>query len=305
VNVRWFVAGAAAVVTAVVLLLVAVGLGWIGGGSTTAGAPGTPLAVKTTLTPRPVFFGDPVTADVDVQIDKGAVDPASVRVSPAFDPFVPTGAPQVRENRVGRRETIRYRYTLQCLSDTCLPQRKDPLVIQLPPVAVTAAGGGRALRTTATWPVTAILSRLQKKDLGSYQPHFRRPAAVPPPRYAISPSRTADVLTAIGAVLALVALGVLAGELARLLQRRRLAKAVRRTPLEEAVAYTRDAASRPDPADRRKALELLARTLESEGDPALADATADVAWSEEAPTPEQALELANEVESTRTNGGGG
>jgi hypothetical protein len=304
VNVRFFVAGAAAVVTAVVLLLVAVGLGWIGGGSTTAGAPATPLAVKTTLSPRPVFFGDPVTADVEVQLDRNTVDPASVRVSPQFDPFVPDGAPQMRENRVGRRETIRYRYTLQCLSDTCLPQRKDPLVIQLPPVAVTAAAGGKALRTTATWPVTAILSRLQKKDLGSYQPHFRRPAAVPPPKYAISPSRTADLLTAIGAVLALVALGVLAGELARLLQRRRLAKAVRRTPLEEALAYTRDAASRPDPADRRKALELLARTLESEGDPSLADTTADVAWSEEAPTPERALELADEVEGTRTNGGG-
>jgi hypothetical protein len=304
VNVRAFAAGAAAVVAAVVLLLVAVGLGWIGG-SSTAGAPATPLAAKTTMTQRPVFFGDPVTADVEVQIDRDTVDPASVRVSPRFEPFVPTGAPEVREDRVGRRETIRYRYTIQCLSDTCLPQRKEPLVVQLPPVAVTAAGGGHVLRATATWPVTAILSRLQKKDIGSYQPHFRRPAAVPPPRYAISPSRTADVLTAIGALLALVALGVLAGELARLLQRRRLARAVRRTPLEEALAYTRDAASRPDPADRRKALELLARTLDAEGDPALADETADVAWSEEAPTPERALELADEVEGTRTNGGGG
>ena len=42
------------------------------------------------------------------------------------------------------------------------------------------------------------------------------------------------------------------------------------TPLEAALAYTRDAASRPDPADRRKALGLLAETLDSEGVAALA-----------------------------------
>jgi hypothetical protein len=74
------------------------------------------------------------------------------------------------------------------------------------------------------------------------------------------------------------------------------------TPLEAALAYTRDAAGRPDPADRRKALELLATTLEDEGAPALAGSAEDAAWSEEPPSPDRARELADEVEASTRNG---
>jgi hypothetical protein len=302
VTTRAFVAAAAAVVTVAVLVVVAVGLGRIGGPSSPSGAPTKPLSVQTSMAPRPIFFGDPVTADVDVQIDNDTVDASSVRVLPRFEPFTPTGEPKVSRSRIGRHETIRYRYTLQCLADTCLPKRKDPLVIQLPPVVVSATTGTQRVHAAGAWPVTAILSRLQRKDLGSYVPHFRRPRALPAPTYSVSPSRTADVLTAIAAVLALLGLAVLAGEIARVLERRRRRREVRLTPLEEALAYTRDAAARPDPADRRKALELLAKALEAEGDPALAGTTGDAAWSEEPPSPETALGLADEVESTTGNG---
>jgi hypothetical protein len=302
VSTRAFVAAAAAVVTVAVLVVVAVGLGWIGGPSSPSGAPKTPLSVQTSMSPRPIFFGDPVTANVDVQVDSGTVDTSSVHVLPRFEPFTPTGEPKVSHSRVGRHETIHYRYTLECLSDDCLPKRKDPLVIQLKPVVVSATAGSQAVHAAATWPLTAILSRLQKKDLGSYVPHFRQPRSLQSPAYSVSPSRTADVLTAIAAVLALLGLAVLAGEIARVLERRRRRREARLTPLEEALAYTRDAAARPDPADRRKALELLARTLDAEGDPALAGTTGDVAWSEEPPSPEKALEVADEVESTARNG---
>jgi hypothetical protein len=72
------------------------------------------------------------------------------------------------------------------------------------------------------------------------------------------------------------------------------------TPLEAALLYLRQAAGRPDPADRRKALELLATVLEDDGVPALAGTAGDVAWAEEPPSPARVVELADEVETVRT-----
>jgi hypothetical protein len=175
-------------------------------------------------------------------------------------------------------------------------------VLQLKPVVATAVSGGKTLTARTAWPQTAILSRLQRKDLGSAKPHFRRPQTVPPPSYAVSPSTLANVLTAVAGLLALGALALLVRELARLLERRRRRAQVELTPLEAALAYTRDAAARPDPADRRKALELLSKTLDAEGAPALAGTAEHVAWSEEPPSPDRALELADEAESASRNG---
>ncbi len=125
---------------------------------------------------------------------------------------------------------------------------------------------------------------------------------MPAPTFAVSPGALADGLTVLAGALAVGALALIGFELVRLVERRRQRATVTLTPLEAALAYTRDAARRPDPADRRKALGLLATTLESEGAPALAGTTSDVAWSEEPPTPDRALELADEIEVT-TRGG--
>jgi hypothetical protein len=295
-----YVGIAAGILTA---LLVGAGLGWFGGSSSAGSVPPVrPLSAKATLTPHPILFGDAVTAAIAVHIDPDRVDASSVRVVAAFDPFVPSGAPVVTTSRVGRHETIRYAYTLQCLTQNCVPERRNPLVLTLRPVVVTATAGGQKLNAKAVWPQTAILSRLQRRDIGSIQPHYRRPGNVPAPDYATSPSKLADILTAVAAVLALVGLGVLGWELVRVLERRRRAREVQLTPLEAALAYTREAAGRPDAADRRKALELLATTLDAEGVPALAGAAEDAAWSEEAPTPDRALELADEVEAATGDG---
>jgi hypothetical protein len=284
-------------------LVVGTGLGWWSPTSPAGSAPPVkPLSARATLTPHPTLFGDAVTAAVDVHLDPERVSPDSVRVVPAFDPFVTTGAPVVTRERVGRHETMRYRYTLQCLADNCVPTRRNPLVIDLNPVVVTASAGGRALRTTAVWPQTAILSRLERRDVGSVRPHFRRPRDLPAPDYAVSPSGLANVLTGVAGALALVGLGVLGWELVRLLERRRRRRQVVLTPLEAALAYTRDAAARPDPADRRKALELLAKTLDAEGAAGLAGTAEHAAWSEEPPTPDRARELADEVETATGNG---
>jgi hypothetical protein len=290
---RRVLAGAAAAGLLVLVLVVGTGLGWWNRG-TTEPPPAQLLSARTSLTPQPAFFGDPVTAEVDVTADAGSVAAKSIRVEPTFDPFVETGPPSVSTSRAGRLLRVRYRYTIQCSTDSCIPVGK-PLAVKLPPALVTAIAGTRTLRVSAPWAETSVLSRLGKSDLAG-RPHFRTPRTLPPATYAVSPSGVADGLAAGAGLLALAGLALLGYELVGLLERRRLRRAVRLTPLEAALAYTRDAARRPNPADRRKALGELARVLEQEGDEPLAETAGDVAWSEDPPTADRALELADEVE---------
>jgi len=291
-------AGAAAAV--VTVLLVGTGLGWWSSGPSAA-APAKPLSVRTSLTPRPAFFGDAVTAEVDVDADARSVPAKSIHVVPTFDPFVQTGSPAVSTSRIGGELIVRYRYTVLCSTDACVPIGK-PLPVKLAPVVVTATAANQPLRVAAKWPKMSILSRLQKGDLGA-SAHFRVSGGLSPPSYSASPGVLADVFTAAAGALAVLGLGLLGIELVRLLERRRLRGVIRLTPLEAALAYTRDAARRPDPADRRKALGQLADILEREGIEPLAGTAGDVAWSEEEPTPDRALELADEVDVVRRNGG--
>jgi hypothetical protein len=296
---RQLIACVAAGGVLIAVLVVGTGLGWWNAQPAGGAAPANRLAVSTSLEPHPAFYGDVLTAAVDVRIDPTAVSASSVRVTPSFDPYVQTARPVVTSSGVGREKTLRYRYSIQCVSDACLPVGK-PYVLKLPPVTVNAKAGTEELKETAVWPTTFVATRLQARDVATT--HFRRPRSIPAPTFAVSPGALADGLTVLAGVLAVGALALIGFELVRLVERRRQRATVTLTPLEAALAYTRDAARRPDPADRRKALGLLATTLESEGAPALAGTTSDVAWSEEPPTPDRALELADEIEVT-TRGG--
>ncbi len=121
---------------------------------------------------------------------------------------------------------------------------------------------------------------------------------MPPATYAVSPGLLAGLLTALAAIVLLGAASLLGLEVAgfRARARRRAARVL--SPLEAAIDFTRQAANRADPTDRRKAIGLLAATLEAEGHRALADSTGAVAWSEAPPSPSQAQALADEVEAS-------
>lgn len=294
-SMRQVIASAAAGAALIAVLIVGTGLGWWNAVPSSGPPPPHRLAVSTSLEPHPAFYGDVLTAKIDVEINSAAVAAKSVRLTPSFDPYVETGPPTVTDTSVGKQETLHYRYSIQCVSDACLPVDK-PLAVKLPAITVTAKAATEQLSATAAWPTTFIASRLQAKDVAAT--HFRWAKTVPPPTYAVSPGTLADGLTAAAGLLAVGALALLVFELVRLVERRRRRALVVLTPLEAALAYTRDAARRPDPADRRKALGLLAKTLDGEGVAVLAGTAGDVAWSEEPPTPDRAIELADEVEST-------
>jgi hypothetical protein len=278
-----------------VLLVVATGLGWWNG-SAPEGGGGRALSVTTSLAPTTAFFGDPLVAEVDVQLDRAAIGAGAVRVDPSFAPYAETGAPAVSSSRAGNRETVRYRYALQCVSDACLPTGHGRS-IAFAPVVVRAVSGTRRLKAIGTWQPLNLVSRLTSADVASSRPNFRRGLLLPPPVFGVAPGPFADGLTAAAALLVLAGLGICGVELARLAARRRRSRRVELTPLELALLRARESASRLDPADRRKAVGALAETLAAEGRSRLAESADDLAWSEAPPTPARTLTLVDEVEA--------
>jgi hypothetical protein len=283
---------------AILVIVASIALGsWSSapGGGQAAGQ----LSVSTSLTPRPIFFGDPLVAEIDVAADRASVATDSVKLAaPSFAPYIETKAPEVTRHRAGPDEVIQYRYSLQCVDDPCLPL-KSGNKIRFPAATVTATAGSQQLKATAKWPLAIASSRLQPTDITSSIAHFRSPATLPAPVYSVSPGVLVDVLTIGAILLAAAALALFGRELLGVLERRHLGSLAKLTPLEAALLYLRQAAGRPDPADRRKALELLATVLDADGAPALADTAGDVAWAEEAPTPARVVELADEVETVQ------
>jgi hypothetical protein len=289
---------AGVVAAAIVAVVASIALG-VWNSAPGGGQAGGELTVSTSLTPRPIFFGDPLMAEIDVDVTRAAIRSDSVKLAaPSFAPYVETKAPEVSRHDAGPDEVIQYRYSLQCIDDPCLPL-KGPNTIRFPPVMVTATAGSQQLKETAKWPLAIALSRLQPADISSSIAHFRHPATMPAPVYSVSPGVLAGGLTIGAVLLAAAALALLGRELLALLARRRLGALAKLTPLEAALVYLRQAAGRPDPADRRKALELLATVLDADGVPTLAGTAGDVAWAEEPPTPARVVELADEAETIR------
>jgi hypothetical protein len=280
------------------LVIASIAFGWFSS-PPSGGQAAAQLSVSTSLTPRPIFFGDELLATIHVDANRSAVDTSSIKLAaPSFAPYVETKAPEVTRHEAGPDEVIEYRYSLQCADDPCLPL-KTANKVRFPPAVVTATAGSQQLKQAAKWPLAIASSRLQPSDVASSIAHFRHPTTLPAADYAISPSALADALAIAAILLAAGAVALLGRELMRVLERRRLGAFAKLTPLESALLYLRQAASRPDPADRRKALELLATVLDDDGASTLADTAGDVAWAEAAPTPAQAVELADEVETIR------
>ena len=257
-----------------------------------------PLAARTALEPNPLRYGDPLVAEVDVVFDPHAVAQGSITLKPDFAPFVQTSPPSVSRTTAANAATLRYRYTLLCLTDACLPT-KHARRVRFAPVKVTGTDGKRTLTVTASWPPAVVSTRLAPSDVsGSIR--FRNDRTLPPPVFAVAPGPLAGGLIAVAALCTLAA-ALLIGR--ALLRARSRAREIRLTPLELALVYTRDSAQRPDPADRRKALDMLAEAVGHSGEPELARVATETAWVEDPPSPARAIELADEVEGA--HGGGG
>ncbi|HEV7642005.1 MAG TPA: hypothetical protein VGO39_14155 [Gaiellaceae bacterium] len=163
-------------------------------------------------------------------------------------------------------------YVLQCLDPKCLP-----------------GPGPRRIRIgTAT---AVIVPRTTAAQVAHPLRSFRRQTNVPPPSYRIRPDLLRGLLFAAAALLAAGAL-----VLVYPLVRRLIPEPVdERTPLQRALDLVRASLGR-GAEDRRRALDLLGRTLDD--DPRASDAL-ELAWSERGPEAASVAELVDAVEKRR------
>jgi hypothetical protein len=249
-----------------------------------------PLESRASLSPATMFFGDPVTAEIEVFVDESVVDPASVRIEFATAPFRRLSSADVERSAADGVTVLRQRIRLVCAAEACLPgeeaRRSAPL-----PVRVSARSHrGRPLALRVVWTPVQVVGRVAPEALGA-EPAWQLDDTPPAPDYRASPNRLAGGLAGLAIALALVATAIVANE-ARRLRRRRLQ--ARLSPLEAALAAVR-AAMNQDVAERRAAVGALARAL-AERDGHLVRSASELAWSEQPPAPERLGSLAKEVE---------
>jgi len=233
---------------------------------------------SSTLTPRAVFFADPVHARVDVTVDVRVDDPSRIELSAPLGVWAQLGPTSATTSPAGRLTRRRFDLTIVCRTDACVPAGTSQ-VMQLPAATVTLhARDGKATRIAVRWPPLVVASRLARAATTEAEPPFRLQTTPPPARARLSPSAVAWALDAVAALLALAAAWALGVEIGR---RRRPAPAV--SPLQRALALAREAEGRPV-ADRRRALALLARVA-PRPDGGAAEAAATTAWAQDEPSP--------------------
>ena len=275
---------AAAVVAALAALLLA------HGSSTPAAVPAAPVAVRATVSPVIAGFGDPVTARVDVELDRSAVADGTLHVATDLAPLTLLSPARTTRTASGRLETVSVVQRAACLTAPCLAS-----TLALRPVRVSVTNrSGVSSQVSASWQLQ-LRSRVTAKDLAASTPHFAADVAPPAPSYRIAPGTAATFLDAIAALAAAGAAALLALQILAVRRGRRREEAG--DELARALRLVREAEGRAVP-DRRRALALLARLLRTRHEP-LGREASRLAWSEPAPEPPAIDALVTDVESER------
>jgi hypothetical protein len=299
-------------VALVALALVAAGCG---GGEEPAVPDGRYISVSRSLEPKASFFGEPVTARVEVVVDTRHLDPDRVRVVPRTFPYRSYTELSVSRRDTGRYARLTFEVGLRCLYYACLPPpRADfPGAVAYRDQRVTRFRAWHVYYDSSDatkpthlarvwWPSLEAVSNLDLTDVRvTFQQSPGRISSAPLPAvtYRLSPPLVAALLL-LGAALLLVYPAVL-------LRRRQLSRrppppppAPPLPPLERALQLVEWARDRVDGEDRRKALEELAFRLDEAGREGQATSARQLAWSAGSPSPEAADEL---VEEVRREGG--
>jgi len=247
-------------------------------------APSAPVAVRATFDPPVVQFGDPVTAQLVILLDRRAVRAQTLHVSEGLAPLTPLAAARTTRTVSGRLETVTITQRLACLTDPCVARS-----LTFPPVHVTVSGG----RATAHFRQLRVRGRVDAADLAASPPPFVADVAPGAVTYAVSPQTAAAVLDGVAALAAIAAVALLARH--ALERGRRARRAPAGDALARALRLARESEGRDAP-DRRRALGLLARLL----DGGLGRLASELAWSSPRPEPEAVDELVSRVEGERT-----
>jgi hypothetical protein len=242
-----------------------------------------PVMVHATLGPRAVQFGDRITAQAELLVDPGRVEPDAVKVVADFSPYRVLGRPTVTRRAEGGLRELRYRWSLDCLDRACLP-RETARRFVFAPVQARYRGGV----ASAVWPALRVDTRVGPQDLA--RPALRFDVLpLPKATERISPGALHALLLAGAALAFLAAAALLVPELFALVPAYR--RVDRRTPLERALAHVRAARAHGDPP-RRRALERLAREVD---DPELGTRIRELAWSPPGPEEDEMDHVAQQA----------
>ena len=301
----------AAGLAAAVALAVVLGMRAAEGGGGAPGLPnGEPLAATGTIQPTVVLFGDPITARLDIAVDRRKLDPDQVRISTDFRPFERLVAQRTRRD-AGRIAYIHETYALRCLALPCVPllarvaadaggAAKAPQrrATALRPARVFAQGHADVRPLIVEWPTVETVTRLNQSELELSTFYYHSTVTPPDPSYAVSPGALLGLLAlALGAAIAVPAVLVLR----RLVARRRAKRPEPRQelpPLEQALRLLEWANRQADGEDRRRALELVAVELLRGGRSDLGARARELAWSQAPPRAQEAERLEAHVRST-------
>jgi hypothetical protein len=292
-----------------VLVLVAAGCG---GEEIPAVPEGRYVSVSRSVEPKAAFFGEPVTARVEVVVDTRHLAPERVRVVPRTFPYRPYTELAVDRKDSGRFTRLTFEVGLRCLYYACLPVRADIPGVPYRDQRVTRFQAWQVYyddpqtkkpRHLARiwWPSLEAVSNLDLTDVRvtfQQSPGRHTPAPLPAVTYRLSPPLTAALL--------LLAAALLLVYPAVLLRRWQAARrppppppAPPLPPLERALLLVEWARDRVDGEDRRKALEELAFRLDEAGRERQAESARRLAWSAGSPSPEAADALVEEVRRDR------
>jgi hypothetical protein len=263
------------------------------------------------LTPTTHFFGDIVTARVEVRIDRRLLDPAKLRVEADFKPYELVGEVERHRRDLDDYTRLRYEYALRCLTLGCIPEqlqtelgaqegaRGERRTLRFPPAQIRyddPSGEFPGVLRTVSWPPVTSVSRLNEAQSEAEFPFRATPEALPGPSYLAAPALVVGGLLLVGLALLTwpVRLGVRAWR-----ERRppvvEEEEAPSLTPLERVLLLVEWARERPDGDDRRRTLEVLADELERTGAATLSDQASELAWSRDAPSPEAVSALLERV----------
>jgi hypothetical protein len=192
---------------------------------------------------------------------------------------------------------LAYRYALECLTAACVPERGQVERQFLPALVSYRTRTGRLEQLQVEWPSYTVASHLTAADRPDPTARMRVDAALPPVTYRIDPGTLRALLAALSGILVVATALLLAGALWRRVPGV-LPAAPELPPLGRALRLVRASTSNGFPAERRKALGLLARELRRSGHRELARDAVRLAWSAEDPSPDAADAFAEEVETS-------
>jgi hypothetical protein len=256
------------------------------------------VSAQGTFASRANRFGDAVSGRIDVLVPRDVADPDTFRWDPHLTPYRLSGPLERRRWDDGAISLVRYEFRLECLVSACLPDETRTGRI-LPPARIRyVSTAGASAAADVAWPPVATTSWHTRRTAVLFD--FRTGLdALAPVETRVGARLLAALLGLAALVCAVFATALLLPRLLRVMPRR-TPPDDRRTLLERALAIVRSAAGKEDVAERRRALDLLARELRKAHTwPREAGTAKRLAWSRRAPRRSEMEHLVDSVEPPR------